>query len=117
MFRNGAAAGLSGLRLARMNRWRPKASPGRVQGPALKIIVDREREIKAFKPKPFWQIQLDAEYKSQPIAAWHKEDKFWEKQKADDVIKKTKNEKEAKVDRLERKQFNQMAPFPFDLTS
>jgi DNA topoisomerase I len=31
-------------------------SIGRVQGPALKIIVDREREIENFKPLPFWQI-------------------------------------------------------------
>jgi DNA topoisomerase-1 len=92
-------------------------STGRVQGPALKIIVDREREIKAFKAKPFWQIQMDAEYKSQLITAWHKDDKFWDKKKADDAIKKTKNEKEAKVDSIDRRQFSQMAPFPFDLTS
>jgi DNA topoisomerase I len=31
-------------------------SIGRVQGPALKIIVDRDREISGFIPKPFWQI-------------------------------------------------------------
>jgi len=30
-------------------------SIGRVQGPALKLIVDKEREIKKFKPEPFWQ--------------------------------------------------------------
>jgi len=31
-------------------------SIGRVQGPALKIIVDREREILNFKPEPYWQV-------------------------------------------------------------
>ena len=31
-------------------------SIGRVQGPALNFIVQREREIQKFKPKPFWQI-------------------------------------------------------------
>ena len=31
-------------------------SIGRVQGPALKIIVDREHEIANFKSEPFWQI-------------------------------------------------------------
>src|SRR3989338_1879158 len=31
-------------------------SIGRVQGPALKIIVDREHEITNFKPQPFWQV-------------------------------------------------------------
>lgn len=92
-------------------------STGRVQGPALKIIVDREREIKAFKPTPFWQIQLTWDFNQQTIIAWHKEDKFWEKEKANKVIEKTKGQKEAKIESIERKQFNQMAPFPFDLTS
>jgi DNA topoisomerase-1 len=31
-------------------------SIGRVQGPALKIIVDREREISSFKSEPFWRV-------------------------------------------------------------
>ena len=31
-------------------------SAGRVQGPTLKLIVDKEKEIKAFKPKTFWQV-------------------------------------------------------------
>jgi DNA topoisomerase-1 len=31
-------------------------SIGRVQGPALKIIVDREKEIANFKPEPFWNV-------------------------------------------------------------
>src|SRR3989344_222700 len=31
-------------------------SIGRVQGPALKIIVDREQEISNFKSVPFWQV-------------------------------------------------------------
>src|SRR3989338_2820142 len=85
---------------------------GRVQGPALKIIVDREREISAFKPKPFWQIQLTGQFNEQEVTAWHSQDKFWDKSKADAVIEKTKEAKEAKVDNVERKQFNQMAPFP-----
>ncbi|HVY01882.1 MAG TPA: DNA topoisomerase I [Candidatus Nanoarchaeia archaeon] len=33
-------------------------SIGRVQGPALKIIVDREREIESFKPVPFWKVAI-----------------------------------------------------------
>ncbi|MBI5804235.1 DNA topoisomerase I [Candidatus Pacearchaeota archaeon] len=31
-------------------------SIGRVQGPALKIIVEREIEIKNFKPRQYWQV-------------------------------------------------------------
>ena len=92
-------------------------STGRVQGPALKIIVDREKEIKAFISKPFWQIQLTGNYEGQAIIALHKEDKFWEKAKADKVISNTKNQKEARIEKLDRRQFSQAPPFPFDLTS
>ena len=92
-------------------------STGRVQGPTLKIIVDREKEIKAFKAIPFWQIELQGNVNKGEIIAWHKEDKFWDKEKANKVMKKVKNEKKAVVDKTEKKQFKQQAPFPFDLTS
>ncbi|MBI2651169.1 hypothetical protein HYX01_01755 [Candidatus Woesearchaeota archaeon] len=92
-------------------------STGRVQGPTLKIIVDREKEIKAFKPVPFWQIELQGIVTNSNIIAWHKEDKFWEKEKADKVMEKVKNEKKAFVINAEKKQFQQLAPAPFDLTT
>lgn len=92
-------------------------SAGRVQGPALKIIVDREKEIKEFKPVPFWQIELNGEAKKAPIDAWHKEDKFWDKKKADEVMKKVKNEKTGAVSNVDKTRFNQAPPHPFDLTT
>jgi DNA topoisomerase-1 len=92
-------------------------STGRVQGPALKIIVNREKEIKAFKPVPFWQIELQGAVNKGDILAWHKEDKFWDKEKANKVMKKVKNEKKAIVDKAEKKQFKQAPPTPFDLTT
>jgi DNA topoisomerase-1 len=92
-------------------------STGRVQGPALKIIVDREKEIKAFKPVPYWEIELDGEAKRQPLVAWHKEGKFWEKKKAESVMKKVHGEKEGVVTGVERRTFKQNPPHPFDLTT
>ncbi len=38
-------------------------SAGRVQSPALRIIMEREREIRAFKPEQFWVIEADTETK------------------------------------------------------
>ena len=35
-----------------------KLSAGRVQSSALKIIVDREKEIKAFKPEEYWSVSV-----------------------------------------------------------
>jgi DNA topoisomerase I len=34
-------------------------SAGRVQSPALKMIVDREREIEAFVPQEYWTLEAD----------------------------------------------------------
>ncbi len=92
-------------------------STGRVQGPTLKIIVDREKEIKSFKPVPYWEIELNCDKNKKIIIAWHKEDKFWEKSKAEVIYKKIKKEKKAKVVSVEKKQFNQSPPTPFDLTT
>jgi len=39
-------------------------SAGRVQSPALRIIMEREREIRAFKSHAFWVISADTETKS-----------------------------------------------------
>lgn len=42
---------------------RKRLSAGRVQSVAVKIIVDREREIRAFKPEEYWVIEVELEKK------------------------------------------------------
>src|SRR5512139_534857 len=39
---------------------RPGLSAGRVQSPALRLIVERELEIEAFRSQEYWTIHLDA---------------------------------------------------------
>jgi len=92
-------------------------STGRVQGPALKILADREREILAFKPVPYWMIELQAKAKSESLVAWHEADKFWEKDKAVAVMDKVQDKKKGKVAQVKKGQFHQNPPVPFDLTS
>ena len=41
-------------------------SAGRVQSVALRMVVEREREIQAFKPEEYWSIELDLEGKTPP---------------------------------------------------
>ncbi|MBI2549559.1 DNA topoisomerase I [Candidatus Woesearchaeota archaeon] len=91
-------------------------SIGRVQGPALQIIVQREKEIKAFKPQPFWQLQLDGEVKNGKLIALHEKDKFWVKKDADAVYARTKG-KNGVVAEVKRDEFQQQPPYPFDLTT
>ena len=92
-------------------------STGRVQGPTLKILHNKEKEIQAFKPVPYWEIELSGETKkADKINAWHKEDKFWDKKKAEQVLKNCKGKK-AFVNNIDVRDFKHKAPNPFDLTS
>ena len=91
-------------------------SSGRVQGPALKIIVDKEKEIQKFKSEPYWEIELLGNASGGLIDAWHIDDKFFDKKKAEAVMEKTKGQK-AFVSKAERKKFSQEPPVPFDLTT
>ncbi len=82
-------------------------SIGRVQGPALKIIVDREREIAAFKSKPYWQVFAQVgEYLFK-----YPEDIFDKKE-----LDKFKNIKEATAE-TKKTEEKITPPVPFDLTS
>ena len=92
-------------------------SSGRVQGPALKIIVDKDKEIKAFKPVPFWQIELRGDVEKGKIKALHEKDKFWDKKEADKVMKKVNGQKLAKIKEVSKTKFQQSPPIPFDLTT
>jgi len=44
-------------------------SAGRVQSPALRMIVERELEIEAFNPQEYWTIESDNEFENQLFAA------------------------------------------------
>ena len=44
-------------------------SAGRVQSPALRMIVERELEIEAFKAREYWSIEADVSKQDQPFVA------------------------------------------------
>ncbi len=44
-------------------------SAGRVQSPALRMIVEREQEIEAFEPQEFWTIESDLSLEGQDFVA------------------------------------------------
>lgn len=92
-------------------------SSGRVQGPALKLLAEKEKEISAFVPEPYWQLELNGDVKGKDITAMHEKDKFTDKKEAEEIYNKVKDEKEALVAEITRKQSQTKPPFPFDLTS
>jgi len=91
-------------------------STGRVQGPSLRIIVEREKEIKAFIPQDYWQIELAGEQHKQQWLALHENDKIETEAAAKAILAKCKG-KPAIVDKIDRREFQQAPPTPFDLGS
>jgi len=89
-------------------------SSGRVQGPALKILYEKEKDIMAFKPTPYWQIVLGVEKEEKKIDMTHEKDKFQDQAEAKKCFENSLW-KQACVHNLERKESLQYAPFPFDL--
>ena len=47
----------------------PGLSAGRVQSPALRMIVERELEIEAFKAREYWSIEADLSKDRQPFSS------------------------------------------------
>jgi DNA topoisomerase-1 len=48
---------------------RPGLSAGRVQSPALRLIVERELEIEKFNSQEYWSVHLDTQKNSTPFTA------------------------------------------------
>jgi len=92
-------------------------STGRVQGPSLKIIVDKEKEIQAFKSQPYWEIQMLCNIKNYSVEAWHKEGKIFEKEKAAAIYERIKDEKSGVISGTKKTKITQNPPIPFDLTA
>jgi DNA topoisomerase-1 len=88
-------------------------SIGRVQGPTLNLIVQREREIQKFKPEPFWQIFITIDDKENQLELKHVKDIF---NKAD--LKKFENLKGKTATANTKKSQQSLPPNPpFNLTT
>ena len=89
-------------------------SVGRVQTPTLAIVVQREKEIKAFKPEPFWAVYIMCDKKGQKFIAHYEEEKIFDRKKAEEIaaIKSSI----ARVKSIEKKRLEMKPPSPFNTT-
>ena len=67
-------------------------SAGRVQSPALRILMEREREIRAFVPEKFWVVSADLKAKSGQFTATCSEEPKTEKE-AERILKAAQSKK------------------------
>lgn len=83
---------------------------GRVMTPTLAMVVMRDAEIAAFKPKPFYTVQL----RLNGITAASR--RFDEKGDAQQLLAKCKETMKAVIKSMDRKEKTERAPLLYDLT-
>ena len=102
-----------GFRLSKLMQAKTSgSSAGRVQSVALKLIVDREREILAFKPEEYYKISADFEdFKAELFKYKNKDIELKNETEANKVL----NELDSLflVSSVDRKTKNKKSPLPF----
>ena len=78
-------------------------SAGRVQSPALRIIVEREREIKAFIPEDYWTLSGEFKTENKTKITLSCEEEPREKKEVDRILAEAENNKWNVVDIKETK--------------
>lgn len=88
------------------------SSAGRVQSVALKLIVDREREIKAFIPEEYWSITADfKDFKADLFEYKHKKIEIKNELEANEILDKLSNAFE--IESVDKKLKSKQSKFPF----
>ena len=88
------------------------SSAGRVQSVALKLIVDREREINAFDPEEYWTIEADfKDFKANLFAYNHKKIEIKTEAEANKILDKLT--KAFEIESVDKKQKNKQSKPPF----
>lgn len=96
-------------------------SAGRVQSVALKIIVDREKEIRAFKPEEYWLLSAKLDKQNQEVIAKFYGDKSGKidlknKEQVENIVSKIEN-KDYIVEDIKKSERKKNPPPPFTTSS
>ena len=100
-------------------------SVGRVQTPTLRLVVDRDREISNFIPKPFWSVEVQLWTAGQSfLAKWvadeyvvDEEGRCLDQAAAAAALAALKNSQAATTISVDTKRGKDPAPLPFDLST
>ncbi len=88
-------------------------SVGRVQSPAVRLVVEREREIQSFKPTPYYVLSVLLEKSDIPFTAFYEKQRIEDKNLAEKIYEEIKEETEATVVEIQKKQVKQSPKPPF----
>ncbi|MGA1793876.1 MAG: DNA topoisomerase I [Thermoplasmatota archaeon] len=104
------------ISLASNRLWQDFLSVGRVQSPTLALIVDREREIKEFKPKPYWRIEAAFQKDGLEFQGSHSKGDIWEEKEALSLHERLRDTGTGKVLEMNKKNRKDNPPAPFNTT-
>lgn len=116
--------GINLTRLATINAGDKSVwSVGRVQTPVLKLIVERELEIRNFKPKPYWVLKAEfsKDNKKYSGTLLNKDEKnstaFFDQSKAETILAEIKPEKKGVIVKVKKEEKKQKPPLLHSLTT
>ncbi len=89
-------------------------STGRVQGPTLQFLAEREKKIRSFVPTAYWQIAAEAEILNSVVEAEYERKRIETRAEADAIVEACAG-KTGKIMNIEVKRVNQKPPLPFDV--
>jgi DNA topoisomerase-1 len=89
---------------------------GRVQGPTLRFVADREREIQTFVPIPRWVIEASIDLDGEIIPLEYKKRFVYSFITAEQIVTDTQ-EQPGKVTEIKERKIRQRPPTPFNLGS
>jgi DNA topoisomerase-1 len=92
---------------------RSSYSVGRVQSPAVRLVVDREREIRAFISSPYWMLDIQLDKDGTIFLARHVTGKFTTQADAQLIIDAIKKETHALAEKVDKKEVKQSPKPPF----
>jgi DNA topoisomerase-1 len=92
---------------------RSSYSVGRVQSPAVRLVVDREREIRSFTSSPYWMLDIQLDKDGTMFLARHTHGKFLSQPDAQIIIDAIKAETHALAEKVEKKEVKQSPKPPF----
>lgn len=88
---------------------------GRVQGPTLSFVVEREMEIRTYIPIPYWQVNVKFEKDDQAFNARYEKELIMKVMEAKEIVSECKG-KDGKVTNIKHEKTVQRAPVPFNLS-
>jgi DNA topoisomerase-1 len=91
-------------------------STGRVQGPTLSFIIEREREIQCFVPNPYWILRTTVNIDGKSVEAEFELGRIGTRQEAKTIVSECSG-KTGIIENIESHTSSLTPPTPFDLST